>query len=459
MKKPNIIIIISDQQSIDTISCLKAIYKHKAYGAHWLKTPHLDRMVASGMYFIESHSTNPVCCPARSALFTGRMPFETGIVYNNIGIDRNIPNMGQWFSENSNYETWYCGKWHAGGKWNYPQLNGPKKIPGFNTLPGSSRGTGDVADYQVSASSAAFIKNYDNENPFLLAIGLMNPHDICFWGNSTQVPDGNQFNIPESELPDLPPNLHCNFEEPFNNGHKEFGDMAWRNYRHDYFRMIEKLDADIGRIVGAVDSRDDKTLVIFTSDHGEGAGRHSKTGKWLPYEEILKVPFLVYAPGMIQQGIDTKHLISSVDIMSTVCDYAGIPVPRGQRGFSLRPLLEGKSGIEWRDHVYAEFLRTGRIIRSGRYKFIKFYEQSGLPETDDKHFVLKETGEPSAFIPGKGNLLRDKQPRLLFDLEKDPWEMENLALKPEYKDILEQHELLLQKWEEKLVPGTHFDRN
>ena len=213
-------------------------------------------------------------------------------------------------------------------------MNGPKKIPGFNTLPGSSRGTGDVADYQVSASSAAFIKNYDNENPFLMAIGLMNPHDICFWGNSTQVPDDNQFNIPESELPDLPPNLHCNFEGPFNNGHKEFGDMAWRNYRHDYFRMIEKLDADVGRIVGAVDS-----------------------------------------------------------------------------------------------------------------------------ETDDKHFVLKETGEPSAFIPGKGNLLRDKQPRLLFNLEKDPWEMENLALKPEYKDILEQHELLLLKWEEKLVPGTHFDRN
>jgi arylsulfatase A-like enzyme len=459
MKKPNIIIIISDQQSIDTISCLKTIYKDNAYGAHWLKTPHLDKMVENGGCFIRSVSANPVCCPARSAIFTGRMPFETGLVYNNIGIDRNVPNMGQWFSEKSNYETWYCGKWHAGGKWNYPQLDGPRKIPGFNTLPASSRGTGDVADYQVSASSAAFIKNYHNENPFLLAVGLMNPHDICFWGNSTQVPADNEFGIPENELPELPPNLSSSFEEPFKLRRTKFSDMSWRNYRYDYYRMIEKLDADIGRIMDAVNSRSDQTLVIFTSDHGDGAGRHSMVGKWFPYEEALKVPFLVYASGMEKQGIDSEHLISAVDIMSTVCDYAGIPAPPNQRGLSLRPLLEGNTGIKWRDHIYAEFMRTGRIIITERYKFIKYYEPSGLPETNDRHFVSKESGEPSSFIPGKGYLFRDVQPRLLFDMKNDPWEMNNLALKPEYKEILDHHELLLKEWEEKLIPGTHYDRN
>jgi len=90
-KRPNILIIVSDQQSIDTISGLKEQYSDKAYGAHWLKTPHLDRMINKGMYFNQSHSTNPVCCPARSSLFTGRMAIETGIVYNNIGIDKNVP--------------------------------------------------------------------------------------------------------------------------------------------------------------------------------------------------------------------------------------------------------------------------------------------------------------------------------------------------------------------------------
>src|SRR6056297_2094749 len=365
-KRPNILIIVSDQQSIDTLSSLKAIYKDKAYGAHWLNTPNLDRMVDQGMYFTQSHSTNPVCSPARSSIFTGRITIETGLVYNNIGIDRNVPNMGQWFSEHSDYEPWYCGKWHAAGKWNYPALEGPSKIPGFHTLPASSLGTGDIADYEVSAAGTAFLENYREDHPFLLVLGFMNPHDICFWNNSTQVPGENQFAVPEADLPALPPNQHTNFQEPFRLGRKEFNDAEWRNYRYDYFRMIEKLDADIGRVMDAVDARDDNTLVILTADHGDGAGRHSLVQKWFPYEEALKVPFLVYAPGMVQQGIDTEHLVSGVDIMSTVCDYAGIPAPPDQRGRSLRPLLEGGKGVRWRDHVYAEFRTTGRIIRTKR---------------------------------------------------------------------------------------------
>jgi arylsulfatase A-like enzyme len=459
MKKPNIIIITSDQMSADAISCLKNIYRDKAYGAHWLKTPNLDRMIENGRCFTRSASANPVCSPARSAIFTGRMPLETGIVYNNIGIDRNVPNMGEWFSENSEYDAWYCGKWHAGGKWNYPGIEGSRKIPGFSTLPGSSRGTGDVADYEVSSSSVSFIKSFSKGNPFLLAIGLMNPHDICFWGNNTQVPADNHFNILESELPILPPNLNNKTEEPFKLRRTRFSDKSWKNYRYDYYRMIEKMDADVGRIIEAVDSRSDQTIVIFTADHGDGAGRHSLISKWFPYEEALMVPFIVYAPGMIRQGVDTRHIVSGVDIMSTVCDYAGIPAPLHQRGLSLKPLLEGHDGKKWRDHVYAEFMRTGRIIVTEKYKFVKYYEPSGLPETDDKHFVLKGTGEPSPFIPGKGHLFSDRQPRLLFNLENDPWEMTNLATHPEFKEIVDQHELLLKEWEDKLIPGTHYDRN
>jgi len=458
-KRPNILVIVSDQQSIDTLSCLKEQYPDKAYGAHWLKTPHLDRMINKGMYFNQSHSTNPVCCPARSSLFTGRMAIETGIVYNNIGIDKDVPNMGQWFSQHSNYDTWYCGKWHAGGKWNYPDLEGPKKIPGFNTLPGSSTGVGDIADYEVSSACAAFLKNYKKENPFLLAIGFMNPHDICFWGGDHQVPRDNHFDLPEEDLPVLPPNQHTDFEEPFRLGRKKFTDMQWRNYRHDYFKMIEKLDADIGRVIEAMESRDDETIVIFTADHGDGAGRHSKTSKWFPYDESLKVPFLISAPGQDKQGINNQHLVSGVDVMSTVCDYAGIPAPPDQRGRSLRPLIEGEPEHEWRDHIYAEFMVTGRVIRTGPYKFVKYYKKSNLANTEDKHFVRKDNGEASAFIPGKGHLFEDNKPRLLFDMEKDPWETKNLALLPEYKEVLDQHEELLKEWEAKLVPGTHYDRN
>jgi choline-sulfatase len=458
-KRPNILIIVSDQQSIDTLSGLKEHYKDEAYGAHWLKTPNLDRLMDKGMYFNQSHSTNPVCCPARSSLFTGRMAVETGVTYNNIGIDKDVPNMGQWFSENSDYDTWYCGKWHAGGKWNYPDLEGAKKIPGFNTLPGSTQGVGDIADYEVSAAGVAFLSNYKKENPFLLALGFMNPHDICFWNGDHQVPHNNHFDIKEEDLPVLPPNQKTDFEEPFKLGRKRFTDTQWRNYRHDYFRMIEKLDADIGRVIEAMESRDDETVVIFTSDHGDGAGRHSKTSKWFPYEEALKVPLLIYAPDQNKKGINDQHLVSGVDVMSTVCDYAGIPGPPNQRGLSLRPVIEGDLEVEWRDHIYAEFMVTGRVIRTKRYKFVKYYKKSNLDNTEDKHFIRKDTGEASAFIPGKGDLFEDVSPRLLFDMEEDPWETQNLAILPEYKDFIKQHETLLKEWEAKLIPGTRFDRN
>ena len=184
-----------------------------------------------------------------------------------------------------------------------------------------------------------------------------------------------------------------------------------------------------------------------------------KTSKWFPYDEALKVPFLIYSPRQTKQGIDDLHLVSGVDVMSTVCDYAGIPEPPNMRGSSLRPVIEGDLKVEWRDHIYAEFMVTGRVIRTKKYKFVKYYKKSNLKNTDDKPFVRKDNGEASQFIPGQGDLFVDVSPRLLFDMEKDLWETENLAILPEYKDIVEQHEKLLKEWEETLIPGTRFDRN
>jgi hypothetical protein len=155
-RKPNILIIISDQQGIDTMAAYKEHFKHEAYLGHWLKTPNFDRMVAGGYSFLESHSTNPVCCPARSSLFTGRYSSETGVTYNNIGIDQQVPNMGEWFEQNSNYNRVYCGKWHAGGQWNYPDVEGDRKIPGFETIPVGVSGTGDFNDFQVAGALKGF---------------------------------------------------------------------------------------------------------------------------------------------------------------------------------------------------------------------------------------------------------------------------------------------------------------
>ena len=466
---PNILLIVTDQQNIDTIRAHREHFAHPAHGTSWVETPNLDRLARRGTSFLESHVANPVCCPSRSSLFTGRYATETGVTYNNVGIDRSVPNLGQWFERHTDYERVYCGKWHVGGKWNYPTVDGPRKIPGFETLPVGSLGTGDLADYQVSSSVEGFVRSYDGERPFLVVAGLMNPHDICFWMGAGPdpryiVPGEDVFGLGE-HLPVLPPNHDTFFGEPLAHGRKKFTPMQWRNYAHDYYRMVEKVDADVGRMLSAVESRDDETLVIFTSDHGEGLGRHGRVQKWHPYEHSLKVPLVVSLPGRVREGaVDAAHLVNNVDLMSTVCDYAGIAPPPHARGRSLRPLLEGElregelregeAPASWRSSLFAEFARTGRVVRTGRYKYVQMYHYSGEP---DRPFVDAVTGEPAAFAAGRR--LRVHPERLLFDLAEDPWETRNLAGDAALADVLAEHERLLHAYEAELIPGTHYERS
>ncbi len=461
-QKTNILIIISDQLLIDSISAYKDHFSHPAYLCHWANTPNFDRMVAQGYSFLQSNSTNPVCSPARSSLFTGRYSSETGITYNNIGIDKNVPNMGEWFEMNADYSRVYCGKWHAGGAWNYPDIEGTRKIPGFEAIPVGVAGTGDFNDFQVSGAIKGFIMNYKEDKPFLAVAGLMNPHDICYWtpqlhGNKL-VPKTDLFNLDDSRPP-LPPNFNFDFEDPFPNQEVKYTKEEWQNYLYDYCRMVEKVDADLGRMLDAVESRDDETLVIFTSDHGEGAARHKRVQKWHPFEQSVKVPFIAYMPGKIKANvIDQKHIISGIDLMTTVCDYAGISAPENCKGCSLKRLMETGETSDLPEIAFAEFQHTGRVVRKGDFKYVKIYEYSGMP---DKPFVRLEDGLPEKFQPCNGSKrYKTTSHKLLFNLKDDPWELTDLAADPAYSDkVRELDTLLAEEWEKKIIPGTHFDRN
>lgn len=461
-RKPNILIIISDQQLIDTIAAYREFFSHEAYLCHWLKTPNFDRMVAGGYSFLESHSNNSVCCPARSTVFTGRYSIETGVTYNNIGIDENVPNMGEWFEANSDYNRAYCGKWHAGGEWNYPDVEGARKIPGFETIPVGVSGTGDFNDFQVSGALKGYIMNYNEGKPFLAVAGLMNPHDICYWTpqlyGDKLVPESDIFELGNT-LPPLPPNYNFNFDDPFPKQQIKFTKEEWQNYLYDYCRMIEKLDADLGRLLDAVDSREDDTLVIFTSDHGEGAARHRRVQKWHPFEQSVKIPFIAYMPGHIKENVvDHKHFVSGIDIMTTVCEYSGIPAPPNCMGRRLKGLLEKGETKDVMDFAFAEFQHTGRVVRKGDFKYVKIYNYSGVP---DKPFIRHEDGQPEKFQPCAGSSRYETSlHKLLFNLKDDPWELNDLSANPAYSGKLDEMDLLLaEEWEKKIIPGTHFDRN
>lgn len=406
--RPNILILFSDQLGLDALS---------AHGCADVHTPNIDRLVARGVTFMESHSTCPVCSPARSSIFTGRMPVETGVISNDRPINSSVAHMGQWFRQNG-YDTFYCGKWHLPGGY-------PVAIDGFTVLPVGG-GQGDLVDSCVSRLGEAYLKNRHGSTPFLFTASFMQPHDICYWAieGKNFVPEELPFPALAGALPLLPPNHRARPRAPKEldrHIYQGFSDLQWRYYLHIYYRQIEMLDADVGRVLDALDDTGlaDNTLIVFTADHGDGRGRHMHVSKWYPYEESVKVPMIVSWPGRVAEGArDTTHLVSGLDVMSTVCDYAGIETPPHVLGKSLRPLCE-QEPTEWRDFVTAETHIIGRTLRTQRYKYVRY---------------------------------KDDPIEQLFDMQEDPWEMRNLYDDPGHADTMTEHRTLLDEWEARLRP-------
>lgn len=423
----NIVLIFTDQQHIDTIA---------AGGCREVQTPALDSLKTSGISFEQSYTPNPVCSPARSAIFTGRTSSEAHVHTNGRPIRSDIPNMGQWFSQHSNYETFYAGKWHLPRTYT-------SNIPGFEVIHTGIGGFGYLCDTAMSRACEGFLRNRSKNKPFLLVASFMQPHDICEWLR-LNMDNPPKLRYPElaGELPELPANFQFDTNEPESIKQRRRGcepakggwsKEHWRYYRWSYYRNIEYLDAEIQRILRALEEhgyRDD-TLIVLTSDHGEGMGHHQMVRKNSPYNEASSVPLLFSWPGhIIENKTDTVHLASGIDIMPTLCDYAGIKPPENMRGISLRSALEGNLGAGHEFIVTELNSNTGRMVRTNRYKYV-------------------------AYI--------DDPVEQLFDMKNDPGETKNLSPNAQYTSILAEHRKMLKNWERRLdvpqnVPNAEFWR-
>ncbi|MHC4556890.1 MAG: sulfatase family protein [Planctomycetota bacterium] len=410
----NILLIFTDQQHIDTIA---------AGGCRHVQTPALDRLKNSGVSFTQSYSANPLCSPARSAVFTGRTSSECAVHVNGRSIRSDIPNLGQWFSEHTDYDTFYAGKWHLPRSYT-------NKIPGFKVINTGIGGFGYLCDTAMSRACEGFLRNRSKSKPFLLVASFMQPHDICEWLRLNMNNPG-KLRYPElaGELPELPENFEFDANEPEAIRQRRLGNEPfkgnwdkeqWRYYRWSYYRNIEHVDAEIGRVLQALeDSGHAKdTLVVLTSDHGEGMGHHQMVRKSCFYDETVRVPLLFSWPGYILENkIDATHLASGLDIMPTLCDFVGIKSPANMRGVSLRAILEAGGGLG-RDCIVSEVSsNSGRMVRTQNWKYITY---------------------------------KDDAIEQLFGMKDDPGETKNLAAGSRYASILTEHRKLLQQWESHL---------
>ena len=265
-------------------------------------------------------------------------------------------------------------------------------------------------------------------------IPVDNPHNICEYARSQNFPYGN-IEIPDiKDCPGLPANFAKNpydadvIESERTNNYNvyptaHFTPEDWRMYRYTYYRLVEKIDKEIGKIIDAIDKNNlwENTVVIFSSDHGDGIGAHHWNQKSALYEEIVNIPLIVTLPGKKHAGTVLPQLISNgVDFFATVCDWTGAKMPKEAAGKSFRKIAEeGNPQAPHQEYVITETRFDGSktrgwMVRNERYKYV-LYD-------------------------------RGRHREQLFDMQNDRGEMRNLVMENAYNQELQKMRDILEKW-------------
>ena len=431
-ERPNIVFLFTDQQSYKMMGCA---------GNRHLSTPAMDSLAASGVRFDRAYCTNPVCVPSRFSLLTGRMPSEIGMRNNSSRHVAAIPDhikrggLG-WLLREAGYETAYGGKVHL------PKGLKPEDL-GFDVISTDERDG-------LAEACAQYVAR-DHREPYCLVASFINPHDICYMtirdfatsdedrmllrrrrtelasvDEALQRPPG----VSDEEFfahhcPPLPPNFEVQEDEPqavrmlirwreFRwKARTQWSEHRWREHRWAYCRLTERVDRQIGRVLDALRaSGKGETVLIFSSDHGDHDSSHRMEHKTAFYDEASRIPLIISRRGATRTGAVDRHLVSNgLDLLPTLCDYAGIETPEGLLGRSVRPLAEGREPAGWRRYVPVES-EIGRAVFTDRYKY-----------------ELHDEGES-----------REQ----LIDMREDPGETRNAADDPDHQRALAEHRALFE---------------
>jgi arylsulfatase A-like enzyme len=420
-EKPNIIVIFTDDQTYPAIG----------YNNPLVKTPHLDALASEGLIFDKAIVASPICAASRAAMMSGVFPQQNGVVglkskafkeYKNGGAraDQTLPN----HLKKAGYHCAFWGKSHLGD---------PKKY-GFD----EGKETGPFDDTETFELAESFLNRAakDGSKSFFLWLGIRQPHvPLKPKQKWLDLYDETAFkmspNFRKAPL-DLSINNQGTREKPFYRGSDYRNN--WRNvpvgpprtedtvrlFMKAYYATISHMDQQIGQLVDhlAELGLKDNTVIIFLSDNGFLLGNHGLGNKITMHEESVRVPMFIHWHRLKAKGKKTDALVSSLDVYPTIVELAGLEQPDHVMGKSLVPLFNNPS-LKIRDVVYSECVGVGGKIGEGHR----------MARTNTMKFVLSMSDE--AFM---------------FDLIKDPFELNNLAFSVERKKELEEMRSDLAKW-------------
>lgn len=463
--RPNILFLLTDDQRDNTSG---------AMGHPFVKTPNVDRLLRRSVRFSNTYIAEPTCSPSRTALFTGMHERVNGVGFTS-SYQLTRPQWERTYPallRKAGYSTGFIGKFGVeyytfrgradrefdfwGGHDGWTRFF-PKDSNNLSCRPYHDAEE-DVITFIMGERIGEFLDSLPEGKPFCLSVSFNVPHGSQTTSMYPGYPDWRRMTRPANENPKLKGSpfydtLYRDVDvripdatatDPYRFIPKFIMDQdkgrRTQTYPYDYtrptclehhvryYQTITGLDHVIGKVLADLDRRHltGNTVIIFASDHGLLMGEYGMGGKALLYDLASKIPCFIYDPALPAdlRGRTMEQLVSSLDVTKTILDYAGVAAPDFMVGESLCPLVEGRD-VPWRDELFLENLYTGRDtpfqegIRSGKWKYIRMFDgKTGYDESDVD--------------------FSHRQPdfEMLFDLEADPQEMDNLAKLDDHRAVL-----------------------
>jgi uncharacterized sulfatase len=438
-QKPNFVILLADDISADSIGCYGSKNPHT--------TPHIDKLASSGIRFENMFVSEAMCAPARAELYTGLMPQRNGTFRNHKASNPDTKSVVHYLSD-LGYRVGLAGKKHIG----------PKQVYDFEDIPGICGKAVEVKPKPDDWREMRNFINRDPKQPFCIVIGSIHAHspwtagDTKYWKEEEVV---------------LPPNL---VDTP----------QTRSAYLH-YLAEVREFDRQVGDTVRVLEKTKqlDNTIIIVLDENGAGM----PGGKWTVFDWGVRSACVIKCPDSWNANFETDAIAQYCDIVPTLVDAAGGTPSPDLDGKSLLPLIKGQTKTH-RDRAY--FLFNSRVhktkgnphfstraVTDGEYKFIWNFTPENLYTVNITTCDLTGKARPGDFsqiypsmidrmetdehAKAMVNRLRSRPQYQLYDLKKDPYELNNLADKPEHSERIEKFKADLQGWMKEQGDDGHVD--
>ncbi|MCP5516930.1 MAG: sulfatase [Verrucomicrobiales bacterium] len=428
---PNLVIVHTDEHSYRTLGCYRRLLPEDQ-ACVWgpgvtVSTPNIDWLAAHGAIATRFFATSPVCTPSRASFVTGLYPQSTGAVRNDLPMRDEMVTFAEVLRRRG-YATGYAGKWHLDGparpgwaprrdfgfsdhrymfnRGHWKQLEDTDAGPRVKARNARGQPTYDLEGADETSFTTdfltdraiAFVREH-RDRPFCYMLSLPDPHGP----NTVRPPYDTMF----AGLP---------FQQPVSakqSGKELPGYAAVRSDRFNarqmalYFGMVKCIDDNVGRLLAALREADllERTVVVFTSDHGDLCGEHGRHNKGVPLDTSAAIPFVLYAPGLVPAGTRVGTALGTVDFKPTILGLLGVPDAGRTEGRDASGLFRGRpAAAGWKDLAFVRIGDEGQ----GANRWIGAF-------TSRYKLVVSPTDAPG-----------------FFDLQEDPFELENRLGDPRY---------------------------